>query len=145
MPDIEKVRRWSVSSDLIANLVEGRLETLFGDCAVQVAGKRTSVTNPDSLRTMTQKADCTASAARTLVTSRQWVADKIETAHPGIYRVNVDYFFLINHTPIAQLFDLLLCRTLSPKYSRHLCPVYRLYVLNLRRSDSTRSVRKAFV
>ena len=39
MPDIEEVRRWSVSSDLIANLVEGLLETLFGDRAVQVAGK----------------------------------------------------------------------------------------------------------
>ena len=72
-----------VSSDLTANLVEGLLETPFGNRAVQVAGKRTLVANPDSLRPMAQKADCTASAARTLVTSRQWVADKIETAHPN--------------------------------------------------------------
>ena len=71
-----------VSRDLIANLVEGLLDTLFGDRAEQVAGKRTSVANPDSLRPMAQKADCTASAARTLAISRQWVVDKIETAHP---------------------------------------------------------------
>ena len=86
MLDIEEVGRWSspahVSSDLIANLVEGLLETLFGDRAIQVAGKKTSVENPDSLRPMVQKADCTASSARTLVISRQWVADKIGIAHP---------------------------------------------------------------
>ena len=55
----------------------------------------------------------------------------------------------INHTPIARLFQSSgrpnTTRSMSPKYSRHCSPAYMLYILKLRGSSSTRSVRKVFV